>query len=76
MHIYIHTVIDFEEGCRKSICGRLLVPDVTSMTKYLCSSHRLIIYSYLNQCLKDGSLAKTAKLDIRDGVVPERRTYP
>lgn len=36
------------------------------MTKYLCSNHRLIIYSYLNQCLKDGSLAKTAKLDIRD----------
>ena len=54
------------EGAIKSICGRLLVPDVTSMTKYLCSSHRLIIYSYLNQCLKDGSLAKTAKLDIRD----------
>ena len=54
------------EGAIKSICGRLLVPDVTSMTKYLCSSHRLIIYSYLNQCLKDGSLSKTAKLDIRD----------
>ena len=33
---------------------------------YLCSNHRLIIYSYLIQCLKDGSLAKTAKLDIMD----------
>ena len=54
------------EGAIKSTCGRLLVPDVVSMTKYLCSNHRLIIYSYLNQCLKDGSLAKTAKLDIRD----------
>lgn len=54
------------EGAIKSTCGRLLVPDVISMTKYLCSNHRLIIYSYLNQCLKDGSLAKTAKLDIRD----------
>ena len=55
-----------EKGAIKSTCGRLLVPDVISMTKYLCSNHRLIIYSYLNQCLKDGSLAKTAKLDIRD----------
>ena len=54
------------EGSIKSTCGRLLVPDVVSMTKYLCSNHRLIIYSYLNQCLKDGSLSKTAKLDIRD----------
>lgn len=56
----------WEKGAIKSTCGRLLVPDVISMTKYLCSNHRLIIYSYLNQCLKDGSLAKTAKLDIRD----------
>ena len=56
----------WEKGAIKSTCGRLLVPDVVSMTKYLCSNHRLIIYSYLNQCLKDGSLAKTAKLDIRD----------
>ena len=55
-----------KESTIESTSGRLLVPDVTSMTKYLCSSHRLIIYSYLNQCLKDGSLAKTAKLDIRD----------
>ena len=54
------------EGSIKSTCGRLLVPDVVSMTKYLCSNHRLIIYSYLNQCLKDGSLSKAAKLDIRD----------
>ena len=31
------------EGTIKSTCGRLLVPDVVSMTKYLCSNHRLIM---------------------------------
>lgn len=57
---------EIKESGMMNTSGRLLVPDVTSMTRYLCSNHRMIIYSYLNQCLKDGSLAKTTKLDIRD----------
>lgn len=34
----------------------ILVPQVTSMTKYLFASNRLKMYSYLNKCLRNGTL--------------------
>ena len=44
----------------------LLVPDLLSMTRFLCRNYKRMIYSYLNRCLRDGSLAQTAGIPIRD----------
>lgn len=45
---------------------KLLLPDVISMTKYFCDNYRLSMFSYLNRCLKDGSLEQIIKFPFRD----------
>lgn len=45
---------------------KLLLPDVISMTKYFCDHYRLSMFSYLNRCLKDGSLEKITKIPFKD----------
>ncbi len=37
---------------------KILVPQVTSMTKYLFASSRLKMYSFLNRCLRNGTLRR------------------
>lgn len=48
-----------EAGTTAAQEEKLLFPDVISMTKYFCDHYRLSMFSYLNSCLRDGSLAKT-----------------
>ena len=44
----------------------LLVPDLLSMTRFLCRNYKRMIFSYLNRCLRDGSLAQIAGFPVRD----------
>ena len=44
----------------------LFLPDVISMTKYFCDHYKLALYSYLNHCLRDGSLARTVGFSFHD----------
>ena len=44
----------------------LFLPDVISMTKYFCDHYKLALYSHLNHCLRDGSLARTIGFSFHD----------
>lgn len=44
----------------------LFLPDVISMTKYFCDHYKLTMYSHLNHCLRDGSLARTVGFSFLD----------
>ena len=37
---------------------RILVPELTSMTKFLFQQYRLFMFSFLNKCLRNGQLAR------------------
>lgn len=44
----------------------LFLPDVISMTKYFCDHYKLTMYSHLNHCLRDGSLARIVGFSFLD----------
>ena len=54
-----------EQGETKTV----IVPEVTSMTKYLFDHYRLTMYSYLNQCLRNGSLQRKTGFSISNRVI-------
>ena len=47
----------------------ILVPDLVSMTKVLFARYRLAMYSYLNRCLRDGTIACLAGDRILDRII-------
>ena len=59
----------------------LVIPDLVSMTKYFCRRHKLELFSYLNRCLRDGSLARIVGFPVssrrlnRDSCFFEKFTY-
>ena len=48
---------------------KILMPQVTSMTKYLFSNYRLMMYSYMNRCLRTGVLWKLTGCHILNRVL-------
>ncbi len=48
---------------------KILMPQVTSMTKYLFSNYRLMMYSYMNRCLRTGVLRKLTGCHILNRVL-------
>ena len=48
---------------------KILMPQVTSMTKYLFSNYRLMMYSYMNRCLRTGVLRKLTGCNISNRVL-------
>ena len=59
----------------------LVIPDLVSMTKYFCRRHKLELFSYLNSCLRDGSLSRIVGFPVssrrlnRDSCSFEKFTY-
>ena len=47
---------------------KILVPEVTSMVKYLFKNHRLQLYSFLNACLRNGTLADVTGVKVLNKV--------
>ena len=48
---------------------KVVVPEVISMTKYLFDNYRLSMYSYLNRCLRNGTLSDTIGARILNKVI-------
>ena len=47
---------------------KILVPEVTSMVKYLFKNRRLQLYSFLNACLRNGTLADVTGVKVLNKV--------
>ena len=55
----------------------ILMPQVVSMTKYLFSNYRLMMYSYMNRCLRNGRLRSFLGYSITNRVFnKESCTFP
>ena len=48
---------------------KLLVPVLTSMSKYLFQYYRLTMYSYLNRSLKNGNLGSIVGFHVQNRVI-------
>lgn len=48
---------------------KVIVPDPVSMTKFLFSNYRLTLYTYLNKCCRNGTLANLVGARIRNKVI-------
>ena len=53
-----------EEGKKK-----VIVPELVSMTKYLFANYRLVMYSHLNRCLRNGKLRSMTGFPFQDKVI-------
>ena len=47
----------------------IYVPEAVTMTKFLFEDQRLALYSYLNRCLKDGTLRKVTGINFTNKVI-------